>query len=159
MEAGLSSFGAEMVRLKEALECEGTGLLLLDEIGRGTNPVEGAALAQAVTQTLAEAEHWAVHVTHYREVLMLPDVKAYRVAGLKKQAIAPGTSGGAPSWESATLRQLQAVMDYRLVPLKRGESVPLEGLWIAERLGLPQPIVRLARTYMKKGGGENWKES
>lgn len=158
VEVGLSSFGAEVVRLKSALAHDRAGLLLLDEIGRGTNPVEGAALAQAVTGTLAKKDHWTVHVTHYREVLGLSGVRAYRVAGLNKEAFRVQSSIETISSASAIQKQIHAVMDYRLLPITSGESVPMDGLWMAKQLGLPQEIVELA-LRLKQGGGETWNQS
>ena len=80
--AGLSTFGAEVKRVADWFREKEGGLLLIDEIGRGTNPVEGAALSAAVTASLARSDHWAVHVTHYAEVLEVAGVRRYRTAGL-----------------------------------------------------------------------------
>lgn len=153
LKTGLSSFGAEVVRLKNALANRDSGLLLLDEIGRGTNPVEGAALAQAVTNTLAKKSHWTVHVTHYREVLMLPNVRAYRVAGLNKDAYEAQKSQEDMQSVSAIQKKIHAVMDYRLIPVTSKETIPMDGLWMAKQLGLSEEIIEQAYRYIKQGGG------
>jgi DNA mismatch repair ATPase MutS len=154
MEEGLSSFGAEIARLGKWIVREDPGLLLLDEVGRGTNPVEGAALARAFTLYLREAPQWTVHVTHYREVLELEGIRRYRVAGLSD--LAGWDSTGSPVDEA--LRRLKKRMDYRLIPLTEERNVPEEAIALAEAFGLDRRIVAEARRWMKeKGGKEEWK--
>lgn len=148
LKQGLSRFGAEMARLRDWISRTSTGLLLLDEIGSGTNPVEGAALSEAVTAYLAEQSYWTVHVTHYREVLSVKKIRLYQVAGLSRRLQVPGNT--------RTVREirrlLQEQMDYRLVPVQPAEVVPHEALRIAEQIGLPPQIVRMARQKAGKRG-------
>ncbi|WP_240511943.1 MutS-related protein [Paludifilum halophilum] len=144
-EAGLSTFGAEVDRLARLLNRPSSGLLLLDEIGRGTNPVEGAALSAALTCYLAENRHWAVHVTHYQEVMQVEGIRAYRVAGLKQDDLPEPGEG---EWK----RELRSRMDYRLLPWSEGDEVPREALGIASLLGLPEEIIESARQSMERAG-------
>lgn len=139
-QAGLSTFGAEVARLSSLLTQEQVGLLLLDEIGRGTNPVEGAALSAAVTAYLAEKKWWAVHVTHYREVLQIPGIHKLRTLGLKEEELSANLAAG-----SSLAEGLKLLMDYRLVPVTGQEPIPQQALTIAHALGLPEAIVTDAR--------------
>lgn len=134
--AGLSTFGAEVKRVADWFRKKEGGLLLIDEIGRGTNPVEGAALSAAVTASLARSDHWAVHVTHYAEVLEVAGVRRYRTAGLGD------AEKGGVDWrgDDGAFR-----MDYRLIPLPEGAGIPHQALLIAEAMGMPREIVEEAR--------------
>lgn len=147
IHSGLSSFGAEVVRLGEWIERKEAGLLLLDEIGRGTNPVEGSALSQAVTQHLVQEGKWSVHVTHYREVMMIPGIRGYRVAGLLLQKREIDRT----SLATEIHRSLQKRMDYRLLPLEASDEIPEEAITIAEMLGIKQCIIAEARKLIQKG--------
>ena len=141
---GLSTFGAEVKRVAEWFGKKG-GLLLIDEIGRGTNPVEGAALSAAVTARLARSDHWAVHVTHYGEVLEVAGIRRYRTAGLREEG------GNREDW---TGDDWSSRMDFRLIPLAEGEGVPRQALWIAEAMGMPREIVEDARRRIAGESGE-----
>ncbi|GGE05622.1 hypothetical protein GCM10011571_03400 [Marinithermofilum abyssi] len=134
-ESGLSTFGAEVKRLSRVWDRAEPGLLLMDEVGRGTNPREGAALSAAVTARLTAFNHWVVHVTHYGEVLSVRGIYAYRVAGLKQPE-------GTGEWVA---KEVHRWMDYRLLPLQEGESVPRQALTIAAQMGLPVEVVDDAR--------------
>lgn len=66
MRESLSTFSAHMVNLAEIVSAAGPDTLaLLDEVGVGTDPGEGAALAQAVLETLADSGTRIVATTHY----------------------------------------------------------------------------------------------
>jgi DNA mismatch repair protein MutS2 len=153
-EAGLSSFGSEIARLRDSMDLGDGGLLLLDEIGRGTNPAEGAALARAIAGHFTRRRLWSVHVTHYQEVLEVKGVRGYRVAGFSRSREQQG------SLLPEDLQQAIAVgMDYRLLPLKPGETIPHEALWIAERLGLDPAIVEEAKSGLRKEEESGWKKN
>jgi len=140
--AGLSTFGAEVKRVAEWFKGKKGGLLLIDEIGRGTNPVEGAALSAAVTARLARSDHWTIHVTHYAEVLEVTGIRRYRTAGLRK-AEETARMDLREDWLSR--------MDFRLIPLSEGEGIPHQALTIAEAMGMPHGIVEEARRWIARG--------
>lgn len=146
VDRGLSSFGAEAARLSEWIKRKEEGLLLLDEVGRGTNPAEGSALAQAVTRHLARMRKWTVHVTHYHEVIHIPGIKKYRVAGLNLKDC-PMDGICSPGQIS---RRLQERMDYRLIPLTRTEPLPAQAIAIAEAFGLCPDIIQEAKKLANK---------
>jgi DNA mismatch repair protein MutS2 len=145
MNKGLSSFGAEIARLIQYLKKEKIGLLLLDEIGRGTNPLEGVALSEAITIYLQSTSHFSIHVTHFHQVAKLQGVRGYQMAGLKDLNTWPMKRS-----IKEVHRSLQERMDFRLLPLETGGAISEQALIIAEGLGLPQEIVAEARKRLQK---------
>jgi DNA mismatch repair protein MutS2 len=119
--ASLSTFSAHVRMLRQVLEQadEGT-LVLLDEIGSGTDPVEGAALAAATLTSLTQRGAVTLATTH--------------LGALKDLASeTPGVVNASLQFDAATLTPT-----YRLVKGVPGRSY---GLAIARRLGVPEPIL------------------
>jgi DNA mismatch repair protein MutS2 len=117
----LSTFSAHLVALKRALELAGpTTLVLLDEVGAGTDPIEGAALAAAALEALVARGARVVATTHLSELKQL----ATRTAGIVNASL---------QFDAATLAPT-----YRLAKGIPGRSY---GLVIARRLGLPPEVV------------------
>jgi DNA mismatch repair protein MutS2 len=72
LEHDLSTFSGHMVNLRELLASAGRGsLVLIDEIAVGTDPEQGAALAQAVLEALAERGVTSIVTTHYERLKAL----------------------------------------------------------------------------------------
>lgn len=155
IQHGLSSYGAEITRLQEWICTPGSGLLLMDELGRSTNPVEGSALAQAVTRFLLIERKWTVLVTHYCEVMEAEGIQGYRVAGIPFSQITDLHQQEVASY-------IQQNMDYQLIPVAPGEVVPQQALVIARLLGLDDTIIQEAqrlvevRTKSIREGEEKW---
>jgi DNA mismatch repair protein MutS2 len=115
--ADRSTFSGRLLRLKEAWEWAGPdSLILLDELGSGTDPEEGAALAEALLEGLLEKGSMGVITTHLAQLA---------AAALEL----PGASCAAMEFDPATGRPT-----FRLVPGPPGGS---EALALARRLGLP----------------------
>ncbi len=75
MRASLSTFSAHMRNLAEIVQvADGSSLVVLDEIGVGTDPGEGAAIAQSVLEALADAGARVVTTTHYNLLKEMADV-------------------------------------------------------------------------------------
>lgn len=145
---GLSRFGDEMVRLNEFMRRKEEGLMLLDEVGSGTNPVEGGALSQAITAILAKQGHYTVHVTHYHEVLEVKGIRLYQVAGISKRM---------KEQKAFSHFSLEDMMDYRLLPVAEGmKSIPHEAIRLAEAIGLHPEIIRLAKQKAREKAGDRW---
>lgn len=73
VQGDLSTFSGHLYALKELVDsCADKSLVLLDEIGVGTDPVQGAALAQAVVQELLDSGARVVLTTHYARLKNLP---------------------------------------------------------------------------------------
>lgn len=72
LEQNLSTFSGHMVNIRELLSDSGPGsLILVDEIAVGTDPEQGAALAQAVLEALSERGATAIVTTHYERLKAL----------------------------------------------------------------------------------------
>ena len=115
--ADRSTFSGRLLRLKEAWEEAGPdSLVLLDELGSGTDPEEGAALSVALLEGLLEKGSMAVITTHLTQLA---------AAALEM----PGASCAAMEFDPETGRPT-----FRLMPGPPGGS---EALALARRLGLP----------------------
>ncbi len=121
----LSTFSAHMATVIRILEAAGTeSLVLLDELGSGTDPAEGMGIAAAVLEELRERGCLFVATTHY------PEIKEYADR-------TPEITNARMAFDRESLRPL-----YRLEIGEAGESC---ALYIAKTLGLPRHM--LARAY------------
>ena len=119
--ASLSTFSAHLATLKEILlRADNRSLVLLDEMGGGTDPTEGTALAGAVLQSLNERHCFTIATTH--------------LGGLKELAArSAGMANASFHFDVETLAPT-----YRFVKDRPGRSY---GLAIAQRLGLPEDVM------------------
>ena len=143
MKSGLSSFGAEMVMVKEALEII-DGFLCFDEIGRHTNPAEGEAIIAALLEELSQKRTGQFVLATHFSLPVKAGVQYLRVAGLQEDDLPDEEEYG--SQESAIAR-LNAAMDYRIVDMENGE-VPRQGLKIAKWLGVPKSLLEKAEKVL-----------
>lgn len=128
IENDLSTFSSQIIKLNKIVsECGKDSLVLIDEIGSGTDPQEGSALAAAILDSFIERKAFFVATTHQSSL------KSY---ALTKEVI-----------ENASLE----FDDKRLVPTYNFLSgVPGNSyaFVLAESLGLPKHIIERARTYI-----------
>jgi DNA mismatch repair ATPase MutS len=129
---GLSSFGREVKRLVDWWERgEGPKLWLLDELGRGTHPDEGAKIATRVIETLARRGDRVVAATHFPAVALLESAQKLRIAGLTD----PGTLEELLAAGYDVQDALREAMDYRPVAVDT-HDVPRDATVVARALGL-----------------------
>lgn len=128
LEQSLSTFSGHVKNIAEALRGVREGaLVLFDEIGAGTDPAEGAALAKAVLEALHAGGARILASTHYGELKAF----AYNTEGFANAAM---------EFDSKTLRPT-----YRLLMGAPGASHALK---IAERCGMPADVVGHARSML-----------
>ncbi|WP_396276516.1 MutS-related protein [Haloimpatiens lingqiaonensis] len=148
---GLSTFGAEIIRLNSVIECakRWQGFIVLDEFARGTNPKEGCYLVKALCRYLKKFNSVTLISTHYDGVVEKGMVH-YQVIGLKnvnfeilKRKIDLN--------KGASVEIIQEHMDYRLERVSRKNKVPKDALNIATLLGIEDGIVDIIKKFYEKG--------
>ena len=132
--ASLSTFSAHVAVLRDILERARAGsLVLLDEIGSGTDPAEGGALATAVLQTLTRRRAVTLATTHLGALKQL----AAETVGIVNASL---------QFDAETLTPT-----YRLLKGVPGRSY---GLAIARRLGIAGAVLEIAERAMPKAERE-----
>ncbi len=145
VDRGLSSFGAQIVRLKEIIEKTKTSfcLVVLDEFSRGTNPHEGEALVRAVTRYLNEKHVIALLVTHYDHVAEYGR-SHYQVVGLKDMDVGRVQAEIAAAGGEAGISVIASHMNYGLYQVNAPADCPRDAFRICSLLGLQKEILDYA---------------
>src|SRR5262249_42392014 len=134
IEQSLSTFSAHVARIANMLDRAGTrSLVLLDEIGAGTEPQQGAAIACGVLQDLQRQGATVIATTHLSEII-----------GFVHRT--PGMINAGMEYDSETYTPL-----YRLISGEPGHSHAIE---IARRFGMPERVIAFAREMLGRAGEE-----
>lgn len=132
LDGNVSTFTAQIDHLAKAWKhLDAQGLVLLDEFGAGTDPAQGAALAQAVLDGLLDKRCFALSATHF------PALKSYALTR-------EGVRAASMLFDPATRKPL-----YTLAYDQVGASQALDA---AREHGLPEEILRRAEHYLLQEG-------
>ena len=131
IEQSLSTFSSHIANISGFIEkLNANSLVLLDELGAGTDPTEGAALAMSIAQYIKDRGAKAIITTHYNEL------KEYAV-------VTPRAENASMDFDPLTYSPT-----YRLIVGTPGVS---NALLIAGKLGLPAEIVQRAKEGIAEG--------
>jgi DNA mismatch repair protein MutS2 len=138
LQQSLSTFSGHIRRIGRIIQAlqanDGNSLILLDEVGAGTDPAEGSALAIALLKYLAEHSLLTIATTHYGELKALK----YQDARFENASV---------EFDDSTLQPT-----YRLLWGIPGRS---NALTIAQRLGLNADIIAEAQSLVGRGSAED----
>jgi DNA mismatch repair protein MutS2 len=128
IEASLSTFSSHITNLVAMdRDLQLPALVLLDEVGTGTDPNEGGALATAIVQHFRQRGALIIATTHF---------DAVKTWGIGTDGVAVAAFAFDPQNFAPT---------YRLIYGAPGRSLAIE---MAQRLGMPQPVITAARGYL-----------
>ncbi len=131
IEESLSTFSSHITNIINICEgADGNSLVLIDELGGGTNPDEGQAIAKSVVKHLLDCGAKGVVTTHYTPLKEF----AYTVGGIENASM---------EFDSDTLKPL-----YRI---KIGLPGASNALAISRRLGMSAEILECAESYLSEG--------
>ena len=134
IEQSHSTFSAHAARITAILKQSGARtLVLLDELGAGTEPLQGAAIACGVLHELQQQGCMVIATTHLSDII-----------GFVHQS--PGMINAGMEFDDASFTPL-----YRLIVGEPGQSHAVE---IARRFGMPERVIAFARRMLGNAGSE-----
>lgn len=145
---GLSAFGAEIKSIGEIIKRKDeSGLILIDELARGTNPPEGIAIASSIIETFLKSMSITAITTHFHELSRVPGIVHLRVRGLmnadisviKSRVSGKGVLG---------VEALNSLMDYRLEEVRGENPPPRDAIKVARLMGFDEEILKRAEEYL-----------
>lgn len=154
IDSGLSTFGSEISGMIEILKYSTKkGLILIDELGRGTNPEEGYAISRAIVKYLKEGNSITLFTTHFDGITNEEGTKHLRVKGLKKLDF--NTLKAEFIGNTIGIDVVLKYMDYTLEEVESVYEVPKDAINIARLMGLDEKILSIAEEIINKGKGDN----
>jgi len=150
IDKGLSTFGAEMVNVSKVLDlADKKGLILIDELARGTNPKEGYAISKAIINFLKKKLSVSVITTHFDGLADEEDVLHLQVKGLKDVDFED------LEINMTSIGLIHQLMDYRLEIINGPEAVPKDAIRISKVMGVDEKILEDARRILENRE-ESW---
>lgn len=135
--------------MKEIIDrADERGLILVDELARGTNPMEGYAISKAILSYLKDKESITVITTHFDGLTEDHKIKHLQVKGLSEVDIR-GLSEEITR-DKAGIEQVHQYMDYRLVEVQGRNRVPRDAIKVARLMGLQEEILLHAQDYLDR---------
>lgn len=139
IDMGLSTFGAEIQSIKEAIaKSDNKGIILVDELARGTNPHEGYAISSAIIDYLMYKPSMTVITTHFD--------------GLAKQGIKHLQVKGLRNIDFKSIKEPDIIaryMDYTLIEIEGESKVPRDAINISRLMGIPEQIIKSAEEILE----------
>lgn len=148
-DKGLSTFGAEMQKIGRILQDSAqNGMILIDELARGTNPKEGFAISKAILNHLKSKPVISVVTTHFDGLADDEEILHLQVMGLsgidfntlRQELSEEGTLG---------IDAVHQLMDYRLRVIQGPEEVPKDAINISRLMGLDEGILEEAKRILE----------
>ncbi len=147
-DRGLSTFGGEVLKIREIMSSmsDSPSLLILDEPARGTNPVEGTAIAGGLLKYFSEKEHFLLMASHY-DLKDIEGIRRYQVRGLKDVDLSSQIRH-ADEDSYAQIRSLSDLMNYTLEKWD-GTRVTGDAVMIGEYLGFSEELTTEIRKLLE----------
>lgn len=153
IDSGLSTFGGEISGMIDIMQCSNhRGLILIDELARGTNPEEGYAISRAIARYLKDKSSITLFVTHFSGITHEDGIEHLRVKGLKridfnklKSEFENGKIG---------IEYVQDYMDYTLERVEVYNDIPRDAINIARLMGLNEEILKWSEEILVLGREE-----
>lgn len=147
MKDGLSSFGGEIIALKDALGMSdhGFGFLMMDELARGTNPDEGAAIVRAVVKYCNPKKQLTLLATHYDHVAEHGNAH-YQVYGLKNMDMDKIKQQIALEKDQNRISFISKCMNYGIYKVTQVQDCPKDAFHVCKLLGLQEDVL----SYMEE---------
>ncbi|MBF8982490.1 DNA mismatch repair protein MutS [Lutibacter sp. B2] len=148
-DMGLSTFGAEILEIKNIISrAEEAGIILIDELARGTNPSEGFAISKAIINFLKTKNSITIITTHFDGLTEDQEVYHLQVKGLigvdynqLKEEMNKTMNAG--------IEVVHKYMDYRLIEVENEQIVPRDAINIARLMGLQEFILKDAEQCLQ----------
>lgn len=151
IDSGLSTFGSEICGMIDIIKHSSSrGLILIDELARGTNPNEGYAISRALVRHLNSSNAIVMFTTHFDGITKEDNVVHLQVRGLK-DADFEGLIKNIGE-NRAGMDMVLDSMDYRLEKVEGNYKVPKDAINIARLMGLDEKILTLAEELIQDRG-------
>ncbi|HIP43325.1 MAG TPA: endonuclease MutS2 [Aquifex aeolicus] len=132
IEQSLSTFSAHMRNVAEFIEIsDNNTLVLIDELGAGTDPIEGSAIGIGILEYLKEKNAWVFITTHHTPIKLYATTSDYYVPA-------------SVLFDRETLSPL-----YKITYNTVGESM---AFYIAKRYGIPEKVIEIAKKHIGEFG-------